>query len=305
MPKRLTQQEFIKRCQQEHPEYDYSKTQYINANTKVTVTCPKHGDFLTTPSYFINGPKCGCPKCNTGFIKRVSPEQFKARCVEKFPEYDYSQAIFKGEYDKITVTCLKHKYTWDVTTKSLIEGHGCPLCGREKMKNNQSLGIKEFVERARKIHDNKYDYSKVQYINCSTKVDIICPEHGIFQQLPNNHLRGQGCPKCKEYKGEAQISKFLTVHNIDFQSQYPIKYLGNTKGFTYIDFYLPKYNLFIEYNGMQHYIPVKHFGGELKFYHQQQRDQYVRDYCKDNNIKLLEIKYGSNIENILGKYLGI
>lgn len=64
------------------------------------------------------------------------------------------------------------------------------------------------------------------------------------------------------------------------------------------------HNMFIEYNGMQHYIPVEHFGGELKFQQQKKRDQYVRNYCVKNNIQLLEIKYGTNIEDELGKYLG-
>lgn len=248
MPRKLTQQEFLERCNLEHPEYTYEKAKYVNANTKVIVTCPIHGDFLTKPSSFIAGHKSGCPKCNTGFIKVVSPEQFKLRCIKKFP--DYSQAVFKGERDKITVTCLKH--TWSVLTKSLIEGHGCPICGRENIKNKQSMGIKEFVKRAREVHNNKYDYSKVEYVNSRTKVCISCVQHGDFYQTPNNHLRGQGCPKCREYKGEAQISEFLKAHNIEFQTQYPIEYEGNIKGFTYIDFYLPQHNIFIEYNGIQH-----------------------------------------------------
>ena len=69
MGKRLTQEEFINRCIEEHPEYDYSKTVYINANTDIIITCPIHGDFITRPSRFIMGAKCGCPKCNRGFLK--------------------------------------------------------------------------------------------------------------------------------------------------------------------------------------------------------------------------------------------
>ena len=52
--------------------------------------------------------------------------------------------------------------------------------------------IKLFIKR----HNNKYDYSKVEYVNSSTKVCIICPEHGEFWQTPHKHLSGQGCPKC-------------------------------------------------------------------------------------------------------------
>lgn len=72
---------------------------------------------------------------------------------------------------------------------------------------------------------------------------------------------------------------------------------------TYIDFYLPEYNTFIEYNGQQHYIPIKYFGGELKFREQVARDEYVRNYCKANAIKLIEIKYDENVVECLGNKL--
>lgn len=133
MPKKLTQEEVISRCKRIHPEYNYDKLIYINANTPFIVTCPIHGDFETKANRFIMGAKCGCPKCNPGFIKYVSPEEFKRRCLERFPNYDYSKAIFKGEYDKIIVTCNIHNYTWSPTTKDLMNGHGCPICGRESL----------------------------------------------------------------------------------------------------------------------------------------------------------------------------
>ena len=169
----------------------------------------------------------------------------------------------------------------------------------------RKLTQQEFLERCNLEHP-EYTYEKAKYVNANTKVIVTCPIHGNFLTKPSYFIVGHksGCPKCREYKGEAQISEFLKAHNIEFQTQYPIEYEGNIKGFTYIDFYLPQYNIFIEYNGMQHYIPVEHFGGELKFQQQKKRDQYVRNYCIENNIQLLEIKYGTNIEDELGKYLG-
>ena len=77
----------------------------------------------------------------------------------------------------------------------------------------------------------------------------------------------------------------------------------NPTGKAYIDFYLTDLNIAIEYNGIQHYIPVEYFGGKLKFERQLQRDNYIRNYCKNNNIKLIEIKYTENVENILQKYI--
>lgn len=305
MPKKLTQEEFIRKCKDIHPEYLYEKSIYNGANNPVTVTCPIHGDFQTRPNRFIMGAKCGCPKCNTGFIKYLSPEQFLSRCKEHFPNYDYSKAVFKGEYDKIVVTCPKHNYTWSVITKSLMTGHGCPICGKEHSQEKQSLTTQEFIEKAKQVHDDRYDYSKVDYYNITTPVTIICPIHGEFKQSPSSHLyQKSGCPKCKQSKGEREVEQFLKENKITFIYQYSIKYSLNKKGKTYIDFYLPDYNIFIEYNGMQHYIPIKHFGGELKFYEQVQRDSYVRNYCKENNIKLIEIKYNDNVASKLRQLLG-
>ena len=232
-------------------------------------------------------------------------ENFINRAKEIFPQYDYSKSIYTKAREKLIVICPEHGEFLVSPDNHLNKKSGCPLCKGKRIRNTiTQKAANSFIEKAKQIHRDKYDYSKVKYIDAHTKVCITCPEHGEFWQTPNNHLRGQGCPKCREYKGEAQISEFLKAHNIEFQTQYPIEYEGNIKGFTYIDFYLPQHNIFIEYNGMQHYIPVEHFGGELKFQQQKKRDQYVRNYCIENNIQLLEIKYGTNIEDELGKYLG-
>lgn len=296
MPKKLTQEEIINRCKQIHPEYNYGKLIYINANSPFIVTCPIHGDFETKANRFIMGAKCGCPKCNTGFIKYVSPKEFKDKCLQQFPNYDYSKAVFKGEYDKIIVTCNIHNYTWKVTTKNLMNGHGCPICGRESLQKTQACTVQEFINKARKVHGDKYDYTKVNYYNSNTKVTIICHKHGEFQVTPNSHLSQKtGCPKCKQSKGESEVETFLKENDIQYIQQYPITCKLKKKNKTYIDFYLPDYNTFIEYNGAQHYVPVKYFGGELTFKNQVGRDEYVKNYCKTNNIKLIVIKYNENV----------
>lgn len=308
MGKRLTQEEFINRAKEIHPEYNYDKSVYVNAKTKVIVTCPIHGDFLATPSSFIMGAKCGCPKCNRGFLKDpLTQDIFIERCKKYFPSYDYSQVIYTGQYNKVIVTCDKHNYTWEVGAKDLMNGHGCPLCGIENSQEKQSLGLEEFLRRAKEIHGDRYDYSKVEYVNFATKVCIICHEHGEFWQRPSNHIgqRQSGCPKCHtQPKGETAIEKYLINKNIEFIQQYQIPYIENAKGTTGIDFYLPDYNTFIEFNGQQHYTPVEHFGGKIKFEKQVNRDNYVRNYCCNNNIKLIEIRYDEDIINVLDNELG-
>ena len=73
---------------------------------------------------------------------------------------------------------------------------GCPLCAPDKISKTKTLTKEDFIERAKRVHGEKYNYELVDYVNSQTKVKIICPIHGLFEQIPNNHLKGCGCPKC-------------------------------------------------------------------------------------------------------------
>ena len=111
----------------------------------------------------------------------------------------------------------------------------------------------KFVEKARKIHGNKYDYSKVNYINAQTKVKITCPEHGEFWQKPNNHLNGKSCPLCSESHGEREIRKLLDKYGIRYEREKTFDDLnGIGGGQLRFDFYLPDHNMCIEFDGEQH-----------------------------------------------------
>ena len=104
--------------------------------------------------------------------------------------YDYSKVEYVNSKTKVCIICPEHGEFWQ-TPSSHIQKSGCPKCsGREKLTTDS------FIEKAKVVHGNKYDYSKVKYKNHMTKVCIICPEHGEFWQRPNGHLRGAGCPTC-------------------------------------------------------------------------------------------------------------
>lgn len=120
------------------------------------------------------------------------------------------------------------------------------------------------------MHNNFYDYSQVNFIKTTDKVNIICPLHGRFIQIWNNHLEGEGCPKCCQSKGEKTITNWLIDKNIKFIPQFKINIDSNINqsGKAFIDFYLPDYDTFIEYNGEQHYVAKERFGGELEFQRQ-------------------------------------
>ena len=204
-------EDFINREIEKHGnKYDYSKIEYVNNKTKVCIICPEHGEFWMMPRNHTHGQ--GCPKCG---VKRRSANRTKTQeeILTKFKEvhgdkYDYSKFVYEGIDNKSCIICPKHGEFWQ-TPYHHIHGCGCPICS-----GNQKLNIEDFIERARKIHGDKYDYSKVEYINTGTKVCIICPEHGEFWQTPQNHLYGQGCPKCvgKNKTTEEFIKDCIDIH---------------------------------------------------------------------------------------------
>lgn len=120
-------------------------------------------------------------------------------------------------------------------------------------------------------------------------------------QTPNCHLSGCGCPKCNQSKGERQICQFLDENSIEYISQYEISIDSsiNSSGIAKIDFFLPKFNVAIEYNGIQHYKKIPYFEQGRTLELQQTRDKYIQNYCLEHEIKLIEIPYNEDI----GKYL--
>lgn len=292
-----THSDFIAEAIRIHPEYDYSETKYIDSKTPVTVICKRHGAFTPRPYNFIHGKCTGCPECGKETIKKkltISEQVGLERLKSKCPTYDFSKFKYVNLKTKGLVLCSSG-HEWLVTGKALLAGTKCPICSRESANNKQKLSIEEFITRANEIHNNTYDYTKVIYINYHTNIDIICKEHGIFKQTPAHHLSGEGCPLCNSSKGELAILKWLNQHKLVSIRQYKLPYPLNKSKTIYADFYLPDYNIIIEYNGEQHYKSIKCFGGDDKFKYQQERDQYLRDYCSGNNITLLEISYSDDI----------
>ena len=209
---------FIKKAREVHGDkYDYSKVEYKGINTKVCIICPKHGEFWQRPSSHLYG--CGCREC--AYKLKFTKEDFIRKAKEVHGDkYDYSKAEYKGAKVKVCIICPEHGEFWQ-DPNSHLSGKGCPKCvGRNKT-------IEEFIEQARKVHGDKYDYSKVEYKGINTKVCIICPEHGEFWQSPYNHLNGHGCPNCyslrkrykfnllKEFESEYSFRAFLANSDIN------------------------------------------------------------------------------------------
>ena len=297
-------EDFIKRAKKKHGtyRYDYSKVDYINYKTSVLIGCKKCGKwFYQIPMNHVNGN--GCPECYINEMKKGS-EKFIKEANKKFDnKYDYSLVDYKNNKTKVKITCPIHGIFEQGPTTHLNSSYGCPKCATKKVHDEQKSNKEEFIKKANKLHKNKYDYSKVKYVNNSTKVCIICKKcHKEFWQKPNKHLNGQGCPNCKKSYGEEEIALILNNNNILFQAQK--KFIGcKNKRLLSFDFYLPDYNLAIEYDGLQHYQPVKGYGGEARFKCQQKKDDIKTNYCYDNDIILCRIKYNQDIYKELSKYL--
>ena len=196
--RKKTTEEFIQDARKVHGDkYDYANVDYKGAKTKVCIICHEHGKFEQTPSSHLQGQ--GCPKCaneTNGGHKRLSISAFikKSREVHS-DKYNYSKVKYDGAKTKVCIICPEHDEFWQSPTNHL-SGCGCPKCGVEKKRESHTSSKEEFIKKARELHGDKYDYSKVEYVNNATKVCIICPKHGNFEQTPNNHLRGCGCPNC-------------------------------------------------------------------------------------------------------------
>ena len=285
---KLTTQQFIERARKIHNDkYDYSKVEYVNNRTIVCIICPIHGEFWQIPQNHLN---CNdCPKCAKLRAKQklsLGGEQFikKAREIHG-DKYDYSKVEYINCDTKVCIICSEHG-EFEQTPLRHLKGRGCFKCGIIQRSFRRVSDLDEFIKKAREIHGDKYDYSKVEYINSRAKICIICTEHGEFWQKPNDHLQGAGCPKCNQSHLERDVMKMLEENNIKYECQKTFEWLKYKKPMR-LDFYLPEYNIAIECQGGQHFFPVDIFGGEDKLKEIIKRDELKKRLCEEHNIKMI------------------
>lgn len=299
MPKNnkpLTTKIFVERANKKHSEenYDYSKVEYVNANTKVCIICSKHGEFWQHPHKHLRGQ--GCRKCKGEKIankKLYSQEKFLSLAIEKHKnKYDYSKVKYITARNKVCIVCPKHGEFWQTPMKHL-QGQGCPMC-----MQNKPLTKEEFIKKSKKMHNGKYDYSNIEFKNVNTKISILCPKHGEFKQKPIKHIIGQGCPICaqelcySETRLFEELKKLLPQYTIIRQQKFP--WLTKNKS---LDIYIEELDLAIEYQGEQHFWPIEYFGGKNKFTRTQMLDNEKYNECKNNNTKLLYFSFVKKLPN--------
>jgi len=209
----FTTAEFLSKAIAVHGDsYNYDKVVYVKSNKKVIITCRIHGDFKQTPNTHNDGKGCyQCGILKLSLINRLTTEEFIVKSIAVHGnKYDYSKVKYENNHTKVTIICPIHG-EFEQVPMSHLDVNGCPYCGSLSMSFNQSSNQEQFIEVSKFIHLNKYNYSKVNYVKSGTKVTIICPIHGEFQQLCRNHLFCNGCPNCSIIRSEESFLERQTA----------------------------------------------------------------------------------------------
>jgi len=291
----LTTEIFIKKAKEVHGnKYDYSKVNYINAKTKVCIICHEkdedgneHGEFWQEANSHLSNH--GCPKCSGSYMD----DNLFIKRAKKIhgDKYDYSKVNYKRNNVPVCIICHEkdengneHGEFWQTPSSHIDKKAGCPRCSK-----NHKYTTEEFLESLPQWIKDKYDFSKFIYKNTHEKSIIICPEHGEFLMSPHNIRKGIGCPGCSESVLERTIRLFLKENNIEYISEYK-----HNKDFhkQAIDFYLPKYKIGIECQGIQHFQPTDFAGKGIEWAENEYKKNILLDInkqklCKENNINLI------------------
>ena len=285
--RKKTHDQYIEEVLRINPNIEVIHT-YINARTPILHMCKKCGHkWNISPDNVLHN--YGCPKC-AGVMKHTTDNFIHAL----FNVNDRINVI--GEYinanTKIRCKCLIDDYEWDAIPRSLLNGHGCPLCAGNKKKSND-----EYINDVMTINQDIEVVGK--YISADDAILHRCKKDGFeWFAKPNNILSGKGCPKCRSSIGERFVSTYLKNNNIGFIEQHTFPNCKNIKLLPF-DFYLPDFNTCIEYDGIQHFEPRDYFGGQLAFEEIVKHDAIKSNYCLLHNIKLIRIRYNDDICKVL------
>lgn len=299
----LTKEEFIKKSiGRNGNNCDYSNIIYNNSKTKVKLVCKIHNFiFYQTPnnhlsdSVPIEGCK-GCPVCSKN-TKLTNDEFIKRSTKIHGGKYDYSNVKYINQRDRVKIKYRERNYWFSQSPSNHIYSskEGCNKC-----KKSPDYDTEIFIFKARKKHGDRYLYDKVLFTGRENDVTIGCKKHGYFKVKPFTHIVGTKCPKCSASLGEERLMEYFISKNIYFEKEKTFDGCVD-KSLLQFDFYLPDYNLIVEYDGQQHYIAVKNWGGANKLNDTIRKDNIKNKYCQYNNIKLIRIPYWDfdNIESLV------
>jgi len=206
MVKAYTTNEAVEKFKEIHGDtYDYSNVEYVNNSSTIEIICKTHGSFEQQPAVHMRGN--GCPACSGK--KKHTTEDFISKLKKLYgDEYDYSHTEYTNANTKLKVICKVHGEFMQMPN-NISRMYACPECTDKKKKN-----IAEFLKRSKEVHGEEYDYSKVLYKNCNTKIEIICKTHGSFFQQPRIHTSGARCQKCERFTTSKIARNWLKTLNL-------------------------------------------------------------------------------------------
>ena len=304
---KLTHEEFVSRCSVTSPTVKICGV-YKSMDEHVDCECITCGTLFKQKPHKLLYSNTICPNC----FKHTKHYNVK-KTHEKFLD------DLHGVTDKIEILseyvnakthvlckCKVCGHEWRSKPLNLLSGYGCRECGNKRTSERQR---KTKEEVSAKIHNILPNINIVgEYVSSKTPIECMCKDCGtIWYPITSNLLKGEGCPHCSCSHGENTIRNYLDSNSINYKYQKRFDDLvGVGGGKLSYDFYLPDYNLLIEYQGIQHIKPVSKFGGELQFKTQQEHDMRKRNYADNNGYNFLEIwYYEKNIETILNNSLSI
>ena len=222
--------QFINEAKKIHGDrYDYTFVEYINCKLEIKIICNVHGEFLQTPDCHLSK---GCLKCSTVCNKY----NFIEKAIKIHGnKYDYSLVEYIHSKLEIKIICNIHGEFLQIPDKHINSKQGCMKCA-----GHYKLTVDTFIEKSNIKHGNRYDYSKINYKNCDTKVQIICKKHGEFLQTPYNHYNGANCPNCivSNYSQKSILwlnfmQKYYNINIIHAENinEYIIKNIGKADGY--------------------------------------------------------------------------
>lgn len=314
--------------------YDYKVTDFFTMKQQVKVRCIKHNYiFSRLPKSLLEG--VGCPICEQEEIEKyVSNKEEALKRRREYREnqkrkreisnslgtfqrtktwdkdsflkyaklihgddYSYEKVNYVNFTTHVIIHCNRHNFDFPQTPQKHLRGQGCPKCiGRGRT-------IKDFVEEARSIHGDRYEYSLVKSLVYGQKIPIFCRRHKeIFMMTPSKHLGGEGCPLCSTSKLELKVISYLKKNtNFIFDTQIMFDWLKTSRSMP-LDIYIPEIQVAIECQGLQHFSARDRFGGEEGHKIQVQRDKLKYAQCNENGIEIIYfVDRGYNVKQ---EYIG-
>jgi len=292
---RKPQELFISEAMEKHkdengnPIYDYLFVEYKSCHEKVIIMCKTHGRFVQSPSDHLSGRGCNeCGMINRAFKQTFTQEEFIERATEVHGDnYDYTDVKYINSQTKIIIKCNTCNFVFEQQPNSHLRGSGCDKCAHSINHENQKLSRDEIIERATKVHGDKFDYSNMNYINSHTPINIKCNNcNNNFQQLYCNHIRqNKGCPFCDCRITEKKIAEFLSAQYPNLIKEYKEEWCKNKRCLPF-DFCLPDINTIIELDGLQHFKQVMNWHSPEE---NQKKDKYKMKCANENGFSVIRI----------------